>query len=66
MHAKENWFLFSASPCSLYFFVCFCASLDYLGFVLLVLLVLVFVSVQSQEIGWAERLRNDLFVSIGT
>jgi len=35
-------------------------SLDHFDFLLLVLLVLAF-SVPSQEIGWEERLRNDLF-----
>ena len=40
--------------------LCFCVSLDHSGFVLLVLLGLVY-SVPSQEIGWEERLRNDLF-----
>ena len=40
--------------------VCFCVSLDHCGFVLLVLLGLVY-SVPSQEIGWKESLRNDLF-----
>jgi len=38
-----------------YIFVCFCIHLDYLGFMLLVLLGLVF-SVLSREIGWEERL----------
>ena len=38
----------------------FCVSLDYSGFVLLVLLGFGFFSVLSQEIGWEERLRNDL------
>ena len=41
-------------------FVCFCVSLGHFDFVSFVLLGLVF-SVRSQEIGWAERLRNDLF-----
>ena len=40
--------------------VCFCVSLDHCGFVLLVSLGLVY-SVPSREIGWEERLRNDLF-----
>jgi len=35
-------------------------SLDHFDFVLLVLLVMAF-SVPGQEIGWEERLRNDLF-----
>ena len=46
-----------------YFVFCvFCVSLDDFGFVLskLFLLSLVF-SAPSQEIGWKERLRNDLF-----
>ena len=38
----------------------FCVSLGHFDFVLLVLLGLVF-SVPSQEIGWEERLRSDLF-----
>ena len=40
----------------------FCVSLDHFGFVFsnFILLGLVF-SVLSQEIGWEERLRNDLF-----
>jgi len=41
-------------------FVYFCVSLDHFGFVLLVLLGLFF-SVPSQEIGLEEHLRNDLF-----
>jgi len=41
-------------------FVCYCASLDHFGFVLLVLLGLVS-PVLSQEIGWEDLLRNDLF-----
>jgi len=44
-------------------FLCFfCVSLDHFGFVFsnFILLSLVF-SVLSQEIGWEERLRNDLF-----
>jgi len=43
-------------------FVFFCVSLDHFGFVFsnFILLGLVF-SVLSQEIGWEERLRNDLF-----
>ena len=40
--------------------MCFSVSLDQLGFVLLVLFGLAF-SVPCQEIGWKERLRNDLF-----
>ena len=45
---------------------CFCVSLDHVGFLLskLVVLGLVF-SVPSQELGWEERLRNDLFVFSG-
>jgi len=39
--------------------VSFCVSLDHFDFVLLVLLV--FFSVPSQEIGWEECLQNDLF-----
>jgi len=40
----------------------FCVSLDHFGFVLskLVLFGSVY-SVRSQEIGWEERLQNDLF-----
>jgi len=41
-------------------FVCYCASLDHFGFVLLVLLDLVF-PVPSQELGREGRLRNNLF-----
>ena len=43
-------------------FVLFCVILDHFSFVFsnVVLLGLVF-SVPSQEIGWEERLRNDLF-----
>jgi len=41
-------------------FLCFCVSLDHFDFVLLVLLGSLF-SVPSQEIGWEERLRSDLF-----
>jgi len=39
-------------------FLCFCVSLDHFGFVLLVMLLLVFY-VPSQEIGRLERLGND-------
>ena len=52
--------LFVCFKCSVCIFVCFCVSLDHFGFVLLVLLGLVF-SVPSQETGWEERLRNDIF-----
>jgi len=41
-------------------FTCFCVSLDHFGFVLSLLLGLVF-SVPSQQIGFEERLRNDIF-----
>ena len=44
--------------------VCFfCVSLDHFGFLFsnLVLLGLVFFSIQSQYIGWEKRLQNDLF-----
>ena len=41
-------------------FVCYCASLDHFGFVLLVLLDLVF-PVPSQELGREGRLRNNVF-----
>ena len=44
--------------------MCFYVSLDYFGFILLVLLGLGF-SVSSQEIGWEEHLQNDFFVSSG-
>jgi len=40
--------------------VCVCVRSDHFGFMLLVLSGLVF-SVLSQEIGWEEHLRNDLF-----
>ena len=51
--------------CNVYF-VFFCVILDHFSFVFsnVVLLGLVF-SVPSQEIGWEERLRNDLFLSSG-
>jgi len=44
------------------YFVFFCVILDHFSFVFssVVLLGLVF-SVPSQEIGWEERLQNDLF-----
>jgi len=41
-------------------FTCFCVSLDHFGFVLSLLLGLFF-SVPSQQIGFEERLRNDIF-----
>jgi len=44
--------------------LCCCISLDYFGFMLsasFVCFFFVFFSVPSQEIGWEERLRNDLF-----
>jgi len=41
-------------------FVCFCVSLDHFGFCVLVLLRFVFL-VPSQEVGWKERVWNDLF-----
>jgi len=48
------------------YFTVFCVSLDHVGFLLskLAVLGLVF-SVPSQELGWEERLRNDLFVFSG-
>jgi len=43
--------------------VCFCVNLDHCIPVLLAFVVLsfVFFLVPSQEIGWEERLRNDIF-----
>jgi len=41
--------------------VCFCISLDHFGFVLLSVSSGSVFSVSSQDIGWEERLRNDLF-----
>ena len=45
----------------------FCVSSDHFDFELSMLVSLgLFFSVLSQDIGWEERLRNDLFVSSGT
>ena len=43
----------------------FCVSLVHLGLVFSNVVLLGF-SVPSQEIGWEERVRNDLFLSSGT
>ena len=47
-------------------FMCFCVTFNHFGLVLskLVLLDLVF-PVPNEDIGWKERLRNDLFLSSG-
>jgi len=42
-------------------FLCFCVSVYYFGFMLLVLLGFVFFSVPSQETGGEDHLQNDLF-----
>ena len=54
-------FIRNGLVCIFMFFVC--ASWDHFGFVFsnLILLGLVF-SVPSQDIGWEERFRNDLFL----